>query len=136
MRHKYSLIQKTETLSLEELAEITLDVLVWCQKNMGINRRHKIWHSALITEEESDLMGLYEPYENKITVFTKNNKYLRDFVQTIIHEYTHVLQPIKTKYNKSLPASENPYEIEAYENELKYYRSCWKEVRKKFRING
>lgn len=135
MRHRYSLIQKTETVSIDELANIARLVLIWCEKTMGINRRHKIRHSMLLTTCESHAMGLYNPYENKMTIYINNNPYIRDFIQTIIHEYTHVLQPIKTRYNKSIPREENPFEIEAEENELKYYRSCWKEVRKIFAIN-
>jgi hypothetical protein len=71
-----------------------------------------------------------------MTIYVKNNEYIRDFVQTIIHEYTHTLQPIKTKYNKyrNLPWRDNPYEAEAINNELTLYKDCWKEVRKNFRI--
>lgn len=135
MRHRYSLTQKVETVSINELANIARLVLFWCQENIGVNRRHKKWHSMALTTTETTPMGLYNPYENKMTIFTNNNPYIRDFVKTIIHEYTHVLQPIKTKYNKSLPREENPFEIEAEDNELKYYRACWKEVRKFFVIN-
>lgn len=134
MRHKYSLIQKTETISIDVLVDIGYGVLVWCKENMGVNRRHKKNLKILLTNNESNVMGLYFPYENQIDIYLGNNKYIRDFVQTIIHEYTHVLQPIKTKYNKSIPRDENPYEIEADENELKYYHACWKEVKKKYRL--
>jgi len=102
---------------------------------MGVNHKHKKWYHMLLSEDESTCMGLYNPCENKITIFINNNPYIRDFIQTIIHEYTHVLQPIETEYNKSLYADENYFEIEAEENELKYYRPCWKEVRKFFRIS-
>lgn len=133
MRHLYSLIQKTEKVSIDELADIAKYVIAWCEHNMGVNKRHNKRHYMLLTNAFSNIMGLYEPYENKMTIYIRNNTYIRDFVKTIIHEYTHVLQPIKTKYNKSLPRDQNPYEIEADENELKFYRSCWKEVKKNFR---
>lgn len=136
MRHKYSLIQKTESLALQELADIARYALAWVERNMGINKRHKIRHSLVISDENVGIMGLYDPYPNKMTVYVKNNEYIRDFIQTIIHEYTHTLQPIKTKYNKyrNLPVDENPYEVEAMNNELRLYRACWKEVRKYFRL--
>ncbi len=136
MRHKYSLIRKTETLTLDELLDIAKHTLFWLENNLGVNKRHKIRQSLSITNDSSAFMGLYEPYKNKMTIYVKNNEYIRDFVQTIIHEYTHTLQPIKTKYNKyrNLPWRDNPYEAEAINNELTLYKDCWKEVRKNFRI--
>jgi len=67
--------------------------------------------------------GWYDPIENKITLFLKPNKTVKDLCSTLIHEYTHYKQPCRTKYRKLLNEhgyENHPFEIQAYSTE-KYY---------------
>ena len=55
-------------------------------------------------------------------------------VQTVIHEYAHYMQPIKSSYNKLLKEygyDDHPMEIEAREIEKEYYKDCWNKIKNK-----
>ena len=57
---------------------------------------------------------------------------LGDFIKVFIHEYTHYLQPIKTKYHKMLDEcgyENHPHEIEAEDNAQLLYNKFMKEYR-------
>ena len=77
-------------------------------------------------------MGQFDYKTNTLTIYHNNNYTVKDLIQTTIHEYTHYLQPISTyyyKYSRIYRYYDNPFEVEAFKNEKKYYRKCWKSIK-------
>jgi hypothetical protein len=77
--------------------------------------------------------GEYCVVDNIISINLERNVYIRCLIKTIIHEYTHYLQPIKTKYQKLAKKHgyyDNPLEVEARYNEINLYRNCFTDIKK------
>lgn len=133
IRSKYSLITKTADIPMEDLLDIANSVWGYLEQKFGIKRHKKKLDVSLVKgETPQKYMGEYFPRSVKIVVYTEYNKYLRDLIKTIIHEYTHYLQPILKSYQsifKRVGYDAHPFEIEARYNEQTYYRACWKDVK-------
>jgi hypothetical protein len=57
---------------------------------------------------------------------------IRELIATIIHEWTHHLQPVRSKYKKWKGSyKKNPLEVEAYRAEALYTSPCWKAIKDK-----
>lgn len=129
MRSKYSLITKVSDVPIEDLLRIANSVWANLEQKLGKKRRRNKLEISLITgKHEKGVYGSYFPSDVKILIYLGANKYIRDFIQTIIHEYTHFLQPILKSYvsiAKKVGYDNHPFEIEARENEYKYYREFW-----------
>ena len=72
---------------------------------------------------ESNVYGAFCPDENQVVVYYNNIKKLKALVGTIIHEYQHSRQPVKTKYYiyaKKYGYWKNPLEVDARGVEKKY----------------
>ena len=78
-------------------------------------------------------MGEYRYWDNEIIVYYNNTPNVKAFIQTIIHEWQHQLQPM-TKYegmDSKHGYNDNPMEIEAMEAEQKYYKRLWEAIKPK-----
>lgn len=125
-------------LTKKELRTIAMTCQEYCETNMGINRRHKTpLKIRLVKNPYSDMChGDYCPHENTIRLFYDEIKNLGQFTATFIHEYTHSLQPIATKYGKLMKKygyDNHPHEIEARDNELIYNRRVLSYLRKRLK---
>jgi hypothetical protein len=81
---------------------------------------------------EEEYYGLYCPVDNQISLYRDNLKTLGDFTRTFIHEYTHSLQPCRSKYAKMLDEygyDKHPFEIEARQNEVIHNRKLLSQLR-------
>jgi hypothetical protein len=75
-----------------------------------------------------------------IRIFPRRIKSKLDLIRTIIHEYTHYVQLYDSprmdrkyvKANEELGYQNNPFEIEARENEVKYMRLVYARVKHLF----
>jgi hypothetical protein len=72
-------------------------------------------------------MGHY--LDRDIVIYVRNCTSYADVIRTVIHEYTHYLQMPKMTDNskdyrmdKIYGYDNNPFEVEAVENEKKYYK--------------
>ena len=73
--------------------------------------------------------------------FCQNNNWLtinlgvchdvRDIIKTTIHEYTHHCQRLDdyAVMSKKVGYANNPYEVEAVNNEEQYYKNCWRSIK-------
>ena len=71
-------------------------------------------------------------YRNEIIIYLPNNNTIYDIVATVIHEYTHYLQPCRTHYDRLLEIhgyEEHPFEKEAVVNQEKYFKDAYKVVK-------
>ena len=104
-----------------------IHLTVWyCRYVFGENSRRPIPDVRLIpVQGDTSYYGQYDPNENEIHVFTDEVRTLGQLTSVIIHEYTHYLQPIASKYYKLLKEhgyDNHPFEIEARDNEYVHNR--------------
>jgi hypothetical protein len=91
---------KIESLGRKEVVSIANICLRWCRRHMGVNNRKKyqpIWY--VVKGYDSDC-GEYDATDNEVYIYYNNNLDIRELIGTCIHEWTHQLQPILTKYDR------------------------------------
>lgn len=115
------------TLGRGPTVRIANMALRWCRREFGINNRKKyeptwsVWRGI-----EPDLCGEYDHDENCVYVYWDQCVDVNELIATCIHEWTHQLQPITTKYFKYPGSySRNPYERQARYKEKKYTPVFW-----------
>ena len=122
-----------EELGRAGMLRIASMAITWCKKHLGVNGRkalYPIW--VFSAERMENIVGDYDDVENQITIYYHNVDDVRELIATIIHEWTHQLQPCRTKYNKWKGSyQKNPLEVEAYEAEALYTSPCWKAIKSK-----
>ena len=62
------------------------DVLTWLLIMYPIRKKRPM---IVINDSNSDLVGEYHYYTNVIIIYRRNNKRIRDVIQTTIHEFFH-----------------------------------------------
>lgn len=102
-------------------------VFRWCKKNMGINRRYKIPISLSVVRNDYEprTYGAFDPAENQIILYHNKIRTLEKLVTTIIHEYQHSLQPVKSYYgiySVLYGYWDNPLEKDARDAEKKHHK--------------
>ena len=124
------------SLSRREIVRIGRMAERWCRKWMGVNNR-KAYYPAVyfnIWPDDPDVCGEYESEWNEIYIFYRNCTDVREFLATLIHEWQHQLQPLRTQYFKYKgPYYRNPCEVEARKAEGEYLRPLWEGI--KGRVN-
>ena len=127
LRTKLHEMERGPTVRIANLA------LRWCRDNMGVNNRKKfkpVW--SILKGYDCELVGEYDDVMNEVFIYYGAIEDVKELIQTCIHEWTHQLQPITTKYFKYPGSySRNPYERQAKYNEQKYYKECWNSIKKK-----
>lgn len=123
-------------LTKKELKEIVGLTLDYCESELGVNRRKSCTPNVVLDTNpyETVYYGEYCPNENVISIFLDEMSGLGQITSTIIHEYTHYLQPIATKYYKLLKEhgyDNHPHEIEARDNERIHNRRVLHYIRTK-----
>lgn len=123
----------TSKLDNKTLRKIVLMSTVWCQENMGVNNRRKNPFKLSIIKQVSGApcYGMFDEVENKIYIFHNNCPNIKMLIQTVLHEYTHYLQPIRGSYMKLMDEygyQDHPMEIEAREMEG-YYLNVWNKIK-------
>ena len=117
----------------DELIHIVSHMFEFCEKHLGVNNRYKTFPLVQFSDiNEKGNYAEYDPYKNVIRIF-KTIKTLGQFTSTFIHEYTHYLQPCKTKYSKLMKEHGyefHPFESEARMNEYLYNRKLLSYLRK------
>jgi hypothetical protein len=132
-RMKYTLVSKIPTR--KEVLRIGRAAERWCRVNMGINRRKKFDPTITYYKSlpEDGCMGEYRHWDNEIIVYYNNTPNIKAFIQTIIHEWQHQLQPM-TKYERMLDEvgyEKHPLEIDAEAAEQKHYKCLWMAIKPK-----
>jgi hypothetical protein len=120
-----------------EAVRIANFVLRWCRRELGVNKRKKYYPVWYVVKGEEGLCGEYDHDENEVYVYWDQCDDVRELISTCIHEWTHQLQPIRTKYFKYPGTySRNPYERAARRNEEKYTPIVWRLIKPKINKNG
>ena len=121
-------------LSRKERRDLIDFMRAWCEHYFGSNRRHAKPLSIRCVDpgdddDEWDNMyyGWYDQVANRIVINTHRSRHIKQFLKTFLHEYTHSLQPVKSRYNnysKVFGYHDNPHEVHARANEI-YYRHAF-----------
>jgi hypothetical protein len=125
---------KIDNLSRKEVARVGNMVFSWCRKNMGVNNRKHYLPTYYFSRwnEDPKVCGEYDDETNEIFVYYKNLTDIRELIQTIVHEWQHQLQPLRTQYYKYKgPYNRNPFEIEAKQAEEYYLKPLWETIKGK-----
>lgn len=128
LNSRTSKIGRNETVRIAEMA------LRWCRRHLGINKRKQykpIWSIRKSSEWTKHTNGEYDPVDNEILVYWDNCDTIGELIRTCIHEWTHQLQPILTRYGKYTDYRTNPYEVEALQFETRYTPVCWQDIKEK-----
>lgn len=131
---KIYLNSRTSKIGRKGSVRIGNMALRWCRRQLGINRRKQytpVWSIRNSSEWNKDMDGEYDPVDNEIIVYWDNCDTVGDLIRTCIHEWTHQLQPILTRYARHPDYHTNPYEIEARQNETLYSPRCWRDIKVK-----
>jgi len=96
-------------------AHLTLD---WCIARYGASIHNDINSLEIRLRSKLDVFGEYDSDDNVIYLNPKKHRSLRDWCNTVIHEYTHFRQNIDgmyTKYFEKGRTYENhPHEVAAH----------------------
>jgi hypothetical protein len=123
-----------KTLTHKEIRHIVDKTIGFCVVKFGVNKRKGYCKVIVKAQSKNDdflKYGEYQPDTHTIIVFKNNCKNVNDLIETTLHEYTHTLQPVASKYFKMLKKygyENHPMEIEAIENE-KYCKEVWKLIK-------
>lgn len=121
---------KVQGLGRAPAVSIANMALRWCKRELGINKRKKYAPIWSVRKGYDMDCGEYDAEDNEVLVYYDNCEDVRELIGTCIHEWTHQLQPIRTKYYKYTGSySRNPYERQARRNEDKYIKPCWEHIK-------
>lgn len=125
---------RIDSLSRREVARIGNMAFNWCRKYMGTNNRKHWLPKWYFSRWDSDpkVCGEYDDETNELFIYYRNLTDVRELIATIVHEWQHQLQPLRTQYYKYKgPYARNPFEIEAVQAERFYSKPLWETVKKK-----
>jgi len=130
-------------LSRTKFRRISNQILDLCPHYMGYPHMSKsifILPKLSIHYSNAPWCGVFHNYDLIIRIYPRRIKSKMDLVRTIVHEYTHYVQMYNsprmdhryTKLNHQLGYKDNPFEIEARENEIKYMRLIYSRIKHLF----
>jgi hypothetical protein len=105
----------------------------WCIEKFGVNNRRSLKVYMKPQTSGELCYGVYNADHNTITLHDNNCEDVKCLIKTLIHEYTHHLQPVKNSYKKLLNEygyRNHPMEIEARKMEG-YYIDLWMDIKDK-----
>lgn len=113
----------------------------WCKAYFGRNTKlgnypKIIFHTKKLDKTYNKSLGEFNPWTNTIKIYLgafeieKERRFLT-FINTIIHEFAHYHQDIKTTYGKYTNYSSNPLEIEANQIGKMLQYECYNAVFRK-----
>jgi hypothetical protein len=104
----------------------------WCRKHMGENNKKQLGILVSYWKGWDTDMGEYDPSDHAIFIYYNNIDNVKELLQTIIHEWTHSLQPLTSKWKEynDIAYSRNPYERQAYASEV-LYKELWNVIKHK-----
>ena len=113
---------------LEELGEKVID---WCLNEFGLSKHYNDYPYMDIVTDEEGICGEFFPHNNQIIICTPALDSIDEFIDTVIHEYTHYMQSPSwyTRYLNNLTLNEviknkHPYEIQAEQIATNNYIQC------------
>ena len=136
-----SLFSSKKDVKLDELPhklsnQLIHQILDWCIINIHLKKGRRVMPKLFISKrKKTDLLGSYQYYNKRITVYVLKHSSLHELCDTVIHEYVHHLQIRSSKddirYNRLTRLKsywENDFEVEARQIASKFTSRCLKEL--------
>ena len=133
---------KLNTLSDKQIKGLLEFCHKYCEITFGKNNRKRTplkMYAAHSAKGQKKTCGWYCPFSNEITIFIKTCKTVREFTSTFLHEYTHYMQPCRTKYAKLLKQhgyEKHPFEIQAVSTEKFYNKKLLSILRQSYKLKN
>jgi hypothetical protein len=133
---------RIEDLEPKEVRRLIRHAKAWCEGHLGISRIKKPLRIRVLNLTDPDDLedwltfyynGWYDNNKHTINININRSRRVKEFLKTLIHEYTHTIQPVRTHYAKAsakLGYFDNPYEVHARANEI-YYKHVWESYKAK-----
>ena len=114
-------------------------VIDWCIDEFGLSKHYNDYPYMEIDMDDDGMCGEFIGYNNEIIICPTAMDTIDEFIDTVIHEYTHYMQSPSwyTRYLnnltideviKNLPSPSHPYEIEADKVAKRNWKRCKKEA--------
>ena len=126
-------------LPVKNAKQIITETFNWCVEKFGTPLKNgEIPDLTVSYVRNSDCFAYFCSMDREIVIYPYMIESKCMLIRSVIHEYTHFLQmPHRKNYRKYTKMEEdfgydnNPLEVEAYEAELKYYRTCYSHLNTK-----
>jgi len=121
----------TSGLSTYQIRRVVCETILWCETYLGTKRKsRKLTYKVTSKPYVFPAYGVYYPDHNKIVIHLSECDNVRMVIRTVIHEYTHFLQDLRSykRVLKEVGYSNHPQEVEARLSET-FYSNCWKEIK-------
>ena len=123
----------TIRLDMSTIKKIVWMSLKWCNINMSRDGHNKPPCKISIMKQThgEPCYGQYDGVTNTIIIFYNQCYNVKMLIRTVLHEYTHYLQPVESTYHKLLEEhgyDKHPQEVEARKIE-KYYLNVWNKIK-------
>lgn len=122
----------TSTLSVHAVRRIVSETISWCETNVGTKRKRlpltfKVTSVPFCNERA---YGQYDPTTNKITISHSECPNVKTVIRTVLHEYCHFLQDMRSysRVLREVGYNKHPMEIEARVMET-MYSICFKDIK-------
>lgn len=104
-------------------------IYLWCVDRYGRSKRNGPYPDLLFRKPDyylGDYDGHYDPYDNTIFVNKSKCTCLYSLIDTLIHEYVHYLQPVKSSFKN--PDLYRELELEAERISTRDRFQCYTEL--------
>lgn len=123
----------TSELTTPHIRHIVDQVIQWSKENVGTKRKRQPL-TYVVTRNNFcpfDAYGQYDPTPNVITISRSHCKNVKLIIRTVLHEYCHFLQDLRSysKVLREVGYNKHPQEIEARVMET-MYSICWNDIKK------
>ena len=116
---------RIDELERKQIRSLAKKALQYCECQLGKRSRRPIPKLVLNWKNPEKDWGEYYDHSNEIHIYPHRMKKLGQVASTVIHEYTHYLQPRGNVYENLLRRwgyADHPHEIEARLNDIYWTR--------------
>lgn len=115
------------------------NIYLWCVQKYGRSKINGSYPELLFRKPDyflGDAYGYYDPDEKVLYINKDKNKTVIDLIDTMIHEWTHYHQPVKSHWRKMAKEGRldevfekgDPLEEEAYRIAKRDRDKCFKDL--------
>lgn len=129
---------RLDKMTRRDIKKICKIIVIWCVKHLGENNRIKKDLMVEMIYNNGFYEGLaeYDVSEDYriIRIYIDYNPNIKCLISSIIHEFTHDLQPVTSKYDKlhkKYGYINHPQEKAARKNEDRFTKVCWEDIKLK-----
>ena len=123
---------ETHTLTIPAIRRVIRETISWASENVGTKRKRLPLTFKVKTNplKGCSVYGIYDPTTNVIWIDPVQCHNVKLIIRTVLHEYCHFLQDIRSykKLLREVGYNNHPQELEARVMET-MYSVCWKDIK-------